>query len=729
MRVLARIATCLVAFLVAAPAAAGADTAVAAGTRITNTATATYGSSAADTNQYAVASNTIVTIVAAVTAVGIGPSESGCNAATDGVDQNTPFVRTFTVSNNSNVGDAYAATETTTAGTITQIVATAADGTQTPLAPGAPLPQIAAGQTMRVAISVSAKSVALGTDVEVGLTVRSTVANASNGDASANASQCAILAGAASFAGVDTPAIPKLVDGAVSEAKVPGDRVTYTIAFRNTGGVIAQNSMFSDPVPTGIVPIASSASLNGIAASATVANNTIRIPLGNVAPGATIAIAFDATVGDAVPLGTSLVNIASISADNVATLQTNPAAVMAGYDNVVYDGYGGQSMPVGDAVVTAIDATTHLPISLTNGSSAVSGSSIVRRRAQAATAASAAPASGATSVATTPQNGTYDFSVLLGGKTMHFEIDIVAAGYRNRRIDIVLKPDPTNTIFTATLTALDGQLLAHPGDFKLEPGPVVVSDVYGVFGNLPLFRNQAITLTKTVDRQVASAGDRLTYTLTYANVGVALGATTLVDALPPGLVYAPHTSRLDGKPVEPAQNGRRLTWTFAELDASHTITLSAIVAPGVAANTTLTNLATIASGTGTTAAGAISASANAITAIVDGIFSDRTVLTGRVYIDARDTGTFVRGDSGVAFVRLFLESGESVLTDGDGRFSFPGVKPGMHVLRLDTSTLPPHVRAFHDRAYDSERSTRRLIHGIFDGGVMQDANFAVGIDR
>ncbi len=257
----------------------------------------------------------------------------------------------------------------------------------------------------------------------------------------------------------------------------------------------------------------------------------------------------------------------------------------------------------------------------------------------------------------------------------------------------------------------------------------MISDVYGVFGNLPLFRNQTLTLTKIVDRQVASAGDRLTYTLTFSNVGVTLGATTLVDALPAGLAYAPHTSRLDGKPLEPVQNGRRLAWTFAELGTSHTITLAAIVAPGVAANTTLTNTATIASGTGTTAAGAITASANAITAIVDGLFSDRTVLTGRVYVDARRTGTFARGDAGVPFVRLFLESGESVLTDGDGRFSFPGVKPGMHVLRLDTSTLPAHVRAFGDRAYDSERSTRRLIHGIFDGGVMQDANFAVESDR
>jgi len=39
--------------------------------------------------------------------------------------------------------------------------------------------------------------------------------------------------------------------------------------------------------------------------------------------------------------------------------------------------------------------------------------------------------------------------------------------------------------------------------------------------------------------------------------------------------------------------------------------------------------------------------------------------------------------------------------------------------------LPPAVRPYDDRRYDSPRSLQRLIHGLFDAGLMQDVNFAL----
>jgi hypothetical protein len=51
----------------------------------------------------------------------------------------------------------------------------------------------------------------------------------------------------------------------------------------------------------------------------------------------------------------------------------------------------------------------------------------------------------------------------------------------------------------------------------------------------------------------------------------------------------------------------------------------------------------------------------------------------------------------------------------------------MHVLRLDPSTLPPRATPYRDQslAWDDQRSLRRLIHGVFDGGVIEDINFAL----
>jgi hypothetical protein len=118
-------------------------------------------------------------------------------------------------------------------------------------------------------------------------------------------------------------------------------------------------------------------------------------------------------------------------------------------------------------------------------------------------------------------------------------------------------------------------------------------------------------------------------------------------------------------------------------------------------------------------------SATADTRVVAGALGNRIVVTGRVFVDTARTGRFRDGDKGVPGVRVFLEDGESVTTDRYGRFTFPAVHPGQHVLRVDTTTLPEGVRAYNDRRYDSPRSLQRLLHGIYDAGLMHDVNFAL----
>jgi protocatechuate 3,4-dioxygenase beta subunit len=100
-------------------------------------------------------------------------------------------------------------------------------------------------------------------------------------------------------------------------------------------------------------------------------------------------------------------------------------------------------------------------------------------------------------------------------------------------------------------------------------------------------------------------------------------------------------------------------------------------------------------------------------------------ITGRVYFDANGTGRFTDPDVGLANVHVFLDNGESVTTDAYGRYDFPCVHPGMHALRLDATTLPAGVVPFDDRNIDSEKSTRRLVHHIYDTTIIEDINFAV----
>ena len=49
----------------------------------------------------------------------------------------------------------------------------------------------------------------------------------------------------------------------------------------------------------------------------------------------------------------------------------------------------------------------------------------------------------------------------------------------------------------------------------------------------------------------------------------------------------------------------------------------------------------------------------------------------------------------------------------------------MHALRLDERTLPAGIVPYLDRNIDSEKSTRRLVHHIYDTTIIEDINFAV----
>ena len=75
------------------------------GTVLQNVATATYRDATSTT--YASVSNTVSTTVAAIGALVVTPKETGCNPQTDVFSIGVLLKRTFTISNVSNVADAY----------------------------------------------------------------------------------------------------------------------------------------------------------------------------------------------------------------------------------------------------------------------------------------------------------------------------------------------------------------------------------------------------------------------------------------------------------------------------------------------------------------------------------------------------------------------------------------------------------------------------------------------
>jgi uncharacterized repeat protein (TIGR01451 family) len=700
-----RVWLCLVAGLVA-PVTMPGLAATLAGTTISNTASITY----TDANGVAQAgqSNTLAATIAAVSTVAVGPKEQGCNPQTDSVPVKAPFTRTFMVTNGGTIADTYTVTAATTVGAVTGLAVLG--GATTPLANGGRLPQLPPGGAVAVQVTVDPGTAAAGTDVEVSLTATSTLSISPGTD---SARQCAVLVNGAVISGPGGPNTPitKLVNGMPLASVAPGATVTYSIQFMNSGQIPATNVVLTDTVPAGITPQISTLTRDGASmpgGAATLNGQTLTVVIPNLAPSAREVVSFTAVVSSTAALGQTFVNTVLISATATPSQRSTPASVLVGTGNIVYDGLGGQSVSVAGATVTLTDRSgTALTLS---------GSAF-------------APNVGNTNPYGTAATGAYAFG--LGANQIGPASDMLtisAPGYLSRRIGLALTPNVAGSLYTATLTSLDGQLLAAPGGFALVKGPVTLDNVYGLFGNLPLFRSQNLSLTKTVDRSFASSGDRLVYTLTFSNVSTALGRTTVVDTLPQGVVYAPGTGRVDGVREEPTVVGRVLTWTLPSLVAQHDIMYAAVILPGTEENQVLTNSVTVSAQATNDPAVIVSASASAQTQVVAGVFTDRTIVTGRVFYDVRTTGEFDPGDVGIGGVRLYLEDGESVVTDATGRFDFPGVGPGMHVLRLDASTLPPQAKPYPDRslAWDDQRSLRRLIHGVFDGGVIEDINFALG---
>jgi uncharacterized repeat protein (TIGR01451 family) len=658
-----------------------------------------------------VTSNTITATVESVSSVVVGPNETGCNPKTDPVVTGQQFVRTFSITNSSNITDTYAVTAAVTSGSIVSL-AYVVNGTSVPVVNGATLPSsLAEGASAQIIVTATPGSTPVGSNIEVSLTAKSTASGSVNGTATSTAEQCAIVAGAAAFggAGGTGTVVTKLVNGASFVQAAPGSTLSYSITFSNTGGVPATNVVLTDVVPSNIVPIASTVLLNGstpATGTVTVSGQTLTLKIPSLAPAVPQTVTFSATVSASMATGTTMVNTATLSADNAPAQATTSASAFIGVGNVVYDGLAGQNQTVSGATVTIVNATTNQPVTLTSGSGF-------------------GPNASNTNPYQTGSGGAYGFALAPNQVgPISYLLTIVAPGYINRQIKLTLTPGP-NGLYTATLTAEDGQLLATPGGFGLVAGPVNLANVYGLFGNIPLFRTQSITITKTVDRSFAATGDRLVYTLTFANVGSSLAATTVVDTLPAGVFYAPGTGRVDKIPQEPVKSGRTLTWTLPSLTTQHTITYATVILPGTADYTVLTNTATVSAAAPNDPSLKLSATSTVDTRIVPGVFTDSGIITGRVFYDQRHTGFFERGDTGIPRVRIYLEDGESVLTDQFGRYSFPAVKPGMHVLKIDRSTLPPTAHPYADTSYGDERSIRRLVHGVFDGGLIQDINFAL----
>lgn len=223
--------------------------------------------------------------------------------------------------------------------------------------------------------------------------------------------------------------------------------------------------------------------------------------------------------------------------------------------------------------------------------------------------------------------------------------------------------------------------------------PIAVDLPVDALGPIALFVEHAAS------RPEAEWGDELEYRVRIANRSdSALAAVTLHETLPAGFGYRRGSARggivtptSTLRPVAPplgdaTSAGPALAFTLGPLAPHETyeLLLRVRVRAGAPAGEALA----VAQATGRAATTAVASNAAPARVRVRGdLFADEGAILGSVVVRAGDGVT----STGLAGVRLYLDDGTWAVTDQHGRFSFTGVTPRTHALKLDRTTLPPRA--------------------------------------
>lgn len=256
-------------------------------------------------------------------------------------------------------------------------------------------------------------------------------------------------------------------------------------------------------------------------------------------------------------------------------------------------------------------------------------------------------------------------------------------------------------------------------EFTLDsPAPVRV-DIPVDQPGLPL------TLRKTTSTQTAVPGDVVQYRIEVTNRDArrATGSVTVSDTLPAGMRLRADTVRANGLRIDANvdANGRDFTVLLPPVAPSGTVLLTYVAEVIVSAQPgNALNRASAADNRGTE-----SNIAEATISIKRDQLGDRMTIIGRV----TDGGCAVDPGKapGIAGVRVMLQDGSYTVTDEDGRYHFEGVRPGLHVVQIDPSTMP-----LDREPIDCARSTAsagspisRFVEGR--GGSLKRADFRAAV--
>lgn len=212
----------------------------------------------------------------------------------------------------------------------------------------------------------------------------------------------------------------------------------------------------------------------------------------------------------------------------------------------------------------------------------------------------------------------------------------------------------------------------------------------------------ALRIEKSMNETLISPGDVVNYHIVVRNEGEEnVTMLSIADIPPAGFRYVAGSASLDSELINdpelrvqgelPIQTSS-LHFDLGSLEAGASRQLSYrmhVTAAAIDGDGINTATAIGLSDDGSVLASQISQVA--VDIVRDGIMSDEAIVFGKVYVDSSCDGMQNQGEWPIAGVRLFLQDGTAVSTDEDGQYSLFGLEPGLHVIKIDPTTLPDEL--------------------------------------
>lgn len=208
----------------------------------------------------------------------------------------------------------------------------------------------------------------------------------------------------------------------------------------------------------------------------------------------------------------------------------------------------------------------------------------------------------------------------------------------------------------------------------------------------------SLIVTKESDVKSAELGDYVSYTINVTNSSTSTAFDVqLKDALPRGFDYVNGSVRVgQSAEINKAQttefktDGKYQVLSLGNMPSgeSKKITYRVLVGAASLGGDGINRATAVANnGQGQSVA---SREAQWKIEVERGTINTDGIIVGKVYHDINRDGIQQKedGELGVAGVRIYMENGNFVVTDPEGKYNFYGVSAKTHVLKVDRTTLP-----------------------------------------